>query len=62
MTDFERVRKEIDTVLRYYPEVGRDVVIRAITAEDNTVFTGRELQMLFKLVKNTPASGNSTGA
>ena len=62
MTDYERVKKEIDTVLKYYPEVGRDVVIRTITAEDNTVFTGRELQMLFELVKNSPASGNSTGA
>lgn len=50
MTDFERVRKEIETVLRYYPEAGRDVVIRAITAEGNMVFTGRELRKLFELV------------
>lgn len=62
MTDFERVKKEIGFVLKYYPEAGRDVVIRAITAEDDMVFTGRELRMLFELVKNTPASGNSTGA
>lgn len=62
MTDFERVKKEIGFVLKYYPEAGRDVVIRAITAEDNMVFTGRELRMLFDLVKNSPASGNSTGA
>lgn len=50
MTDYERVRKEIDTVLKYYPEAGQDVVIRAITAEDNMVFTGRELRKLFELV------------
>ena len=62
MTDFERAKKEIDTVLKYYPEAGQDVVIRAITVEDNMVFTGRELRKLFELIKNTPASGNSTGA
>lgn len=62
MTDYERVRKEIDTVLKYYPEAGRDVVIRAITAEDNMVFTGRELKKLFAMAENTPESGNSTGA
>lgn len=62
MTSYERVKKEIGFVLKYYPEAGRDVVIRAITAEDNMVFTGRELRMLFELVKDTPASGNSTGA
>ena len=62
MTDYERVKKEIDTVLRYCPEAGRDVVIRATTAEDDAVFTGRELRKLFELIKNTPESGNSTGA
>lgn len=62
MTDYERVKKEIGFVLKYYPEAGRDVVIRAITAEDNMIFTGRELKKLFAMVKNTPESGNSTGA
>lgn len=62
MTDYERVKKEIGFILKYYPEAGRDVVIRAITAEDNTVFTGRELRRLFEMVENTPESGNSTGA
>lgn len=59
MTDFERVKKEIDTVLRYYPEAGRDVVIRAITAEDNMVFAGRELRKLFELVKENRNSTNT---
>lgn len=59
MTDFERVRKEIETVLRYYPEAGRDVVIRAITAEDNMVFAGRELRKLFELVKENRNSTNT---
>ena len=62
MTDFERVKKEIGFVLKYYPEAGRDVVIKAITAEDNMAFTGRELRRLFEMVENSPASGNSTGA
>lgn len=59
MTDFERVKKEIDTVLRCYPEAGRDVVIRAITAEDNMVFAGRELRKLFELVKENRNSTNT---